>query len=147
MRKGTLVLMLCSLILCLSACGTNNQENVLPSDITYTTTSLKEMYQVFSQNRARYEAEYLDKYLSITGEVKFIASENYFSITEYSYNYSGQKTGYYGYATAQVKSDELKNTVLSLNIGDTVTIMGKVVGFSYTTSCDVKMDVYEIIIR
>ena len=104
------------------------------------------MYQVYDKNRARFEAEYENQYLSIQGEVSYIGSDTYFSIEQYIYNYAGNRTGKYASATAKVKNDSLKSLVLDLNEGDTVIIKGKVVDFSYIVGCDVILEVYEIVV-
>ena len=139
-----LAIMLC--FVCVACNSDGDDKNDIPTNISYQTVTLKDMYQVYSQNRARLEAEYKNQYLSINGEVSYIGADDYFSIDQYIYNYAGQRTGKYASATAKVKNDSLKSLVLALNEGDTVIIKGKVVGFDFFSGCDVEMDIYEIIV-
>lgn len=142
------VFLLC-LLMCLSFVGCDNKtdKDEMPTNISYQTVTLKDMYQVYDQNRARFETQYKDQYLSITGEVSYIGADDYFSINQYIYDYAGNRTGRYASATARVKNDSIKSLVLELNEGDTVTIKGKVVDFSYTVGCDVILEVYDLIIN
>lgn len=145
MKKIMMVCLICA-VMCLSLTGCDSKNNI-PTDVNYQTVTLKDMYQVYDQNRARFEEQYKDQYLSIKGEVSYIGADDYFSIDQYIYDYAGNRTGRYASATARVKNDSLKSLVLELNEGDTVTIKGKVVDFSYTVGCDVKLDVYEMFVN
>ena len=142
------VFLLC-LLMCLNFVGCDNKtdKNEMPTNISYQTVTLKDMYQVYDQNRARFESQYKDQYLSITGEVSYIGTDDYFSIDQYIYDYAGNRTGRYASASARVKNDSIKSLVLELNEGDTVTIKGKVVDFSYTVDCTVILEVYDLIVN
>lgn len=140
--KKLVVYLLCVLVcLCFVGCGGETDE---PTNISYQTVTLKDMYQVYDKNKARFEAQYKDQYLSITGEVSYIGGDDYFSINQYVYDSAGRRVAKYVSASARVENDLLKSLVLKLNEGDTVIIRGKVVDFSYTVDCSVIMDVYEI---
>ena len=140
--------MLC-LLICFTfvSCDNETDKNKIPTNISYQTVTLKDMYQVYDQNRARFETQYKDQYLPITGEVSYIGSDDYFSIEQYIYDYAGHRAGRYASASARVKNDSLKSLVLELNEGDSVTIKGKVVDFSYTVDCTVILEVYDIIVN
>ena len=142
------VFLLC-LLMCFTfvSCDNETDKNKIPTNISYQTVTLKDMYQVYDQNRARFETQYKDQYLSITGEVSYIGLDDYFSIEQYIYDYAGHRTGRYASASARVKNDSLKSLVLELNEGDSVTIKGKVVDFSYTVDCTVILEVYDIIVN
>lgn len=142
--------MLCMLI-CLSFVGCNNKtqksDNSIPTNVNYQTVTLKDMYQVYDQNRARFESQYINQYVSIKGEVSYIGGDDYFSIDQYIYDYAGRRVGRYASASARIKNDSLKSLVLGLNEGDTVIIKGRVVDFSYTVDCTVIIEVYDVIIQ
>lgn len=140
--KKPVGLLLCALLcLCFVGCG---NETDIPANINYQTATLKEMYQIYDQNTARFEAQYENQYLSIVGEVSYIGGDDYFSIEQYVYDSAGRRVAKYASASARVKNDSLKSLVLQLNEGDTVIIKGKVVDFSYTVGCNIVMEVYEI---
>jgi len=112
-----------------SSGGNNNTSNSDDSvtkqsdkkEIEYTEYSVAQMISDLEENALKAENTYKNKYVKITGELTNIDSGGkYISLYADNDSFSLHSVQCY------IKSDEQKNAVMNMSIGDTITVKGKV---------------------
>lgn len=99
--------------------GVETKENIEENTVEYTACTVNQMMEDLSTNAMKASSTYKDQYLEITGRLANIDSNGeYISIcSDNEFDFIGVQ--------CYLKSDEQKEAVMNMNIGDTVTLKGK----------------------
>ena len=118
------------------------------NEITYTSVTIETIHEEWEQNAARAENQYLDEYVELSGTVSEIAADFSFKLCdriEIKNEYDMIWLDYNRSAACKLAKEELKDTVLTLNKGDNITIKGKIIKLQSYSLLDIKIEVYEIV--
>ncbi len=99
-----------------------NIEESEPTEVTYETVDLDEMLEELKSNALKAETKYQSKTIEFTGEIaSFDSDGSYITVEPIG-------AGVWNFETVvcNIKNKEQKTYLIEKNVGDTVTIRGKV---------------------
>lgn len=104
-------------------------EEPLPvEEIVYTEYTANDLINAYQSDRLKAERELYNAYVSITSPVHDIETD-YFRFFKSSGNTA---THNYGWIECPLTSDEQKAVIAEKDLGDTVTVKGRITGITYT---------------
>ena len=95
---------------------------------TYKPVSVKELFNAIENNALAAEDKYKGQYVSITGEIGDIKSD-YVVIYEINDRLSLNRV------FCRIKGNEQKNVIKTMNVGDIVTVKGKITDMGEIKGC------------
>lgn len=112
---------------------TEPQQQEEKEQIEYTQVTVSEMMDLLKSNAMKAENTYDDAYLEVTGRLSIIDSDGkYFSLFSSQYDILGVQ--------CFIKGEEQKNALMDMEIGDTVTVRGKISDVGEVMAYTLKVD-------
>ena len=104
------------------------EEPLTPEEIVYTDYTANDLIDAYQNDRLKAEKELYNAYVSITSPVHDIETD-YFRFFKSSGNTA---TFSYGWIECPFTSDAQKAVIAEKNLGDVVTVKGRITGITYT---------------
>lgn len=99
---------------------TKIEQNFVDENIEYTDCSVIQLAEEIAKNSFRAKNTYINKYLRLSGTLERIDSDGEYVVL------TSQKIGMYATVQCYLTQEAQKDTLLNFNVGDSITLLGKV---------------------
>ena len=131
MKKIIVVLFALLFVFSVTSCGNSYDGEYVPLDMTT-------IHKEYKENSARAKETYIGTYVEVTGVLAAINSSSNIAVHMPDDNAIGGKR----VIMCKLKNKETKEMLLSMSVGDTITVRGKITKIFGLWDCH--LDVYEI---
>ncbi|MBP3336897.1 MAG: hypothetical protein J6L59_00645 [Clostridia bacterium] len=145
-KKGWFIAVVCIvIIIAITSMGgsdenTNTVQNTIDNSVSneYTDFSVSQLVSDLENNALKAENTYKDKYVRLTGKLSNIdAGGKYISISPNDGSFTLYNIQCY------LKTEEHKNTVMNMSIGDTIIVKGKITDIGEIFGYQMNVDSFE----